>query len=72
MAAKRAAGSKKSQRSTKTSGEQPGTKRTARPGTSRAHRKGTPEARVQRSRTAKTHPTHHPVASRKDKATGAR
>ena len=38
----------------------------ANPGKSRAHRDDTPEARTQRARTPKTHPTRSPSASRKD------
>jgi hypothetical protein len=36
--------------------------------TARAHRDDTPEARSQRARTAKTHPTRSPVQVRKDSA----
>ena len=65
MTVKRAALSKKSPRLTKTSVDQPGQAR-KKPGVpARAHRDNTTEAKTQRSRTAKTHPTRNPVASRK-------
>ena len=43
------------------------TSATTQPGRSRAQREGTGEAKQQRSRTPKTHPTRSPSAARKDR-----
>ena len=52
----------------RTTEEVPGEGRATRSRRSRAHRDDTPEARSQRARTPKTHPTRSPTQVRKDSA----
>lgn len=67
--------STKSTKSTnpKTTGKHPKEGAGRRPAPARAHRDDTPEAKTQRSRTAKTHPTRNSHgAARKDKPAKSR
>ncbi len=66
MASNRTSPGKKSRGSVKTR-ESPGGSPKRNPQTPRAHRQDTPEARVQRQRIPKTHPTRATSAARKDK-----